>query len=295
MSQDPPIILDVGYEAFATAVIERSMTLPVLVDFWAEWCGPCKALTPILQKLVAEYAGKLVLAKVDTDVEKELAQAFGVQSLPTVKLIIEGKLADEFSGALPEAELRTFLEKHLGAPGLASAEGDEVAPLKAARAALEAGDLAGARGHLAAVDGDSAGDAEARTLSARLELEAGNEELAKQILDGLSEADAAGVEARALSARLALGSISNEELEQLEQAHEAASEDQAARIAYARGLAQAGHFGEALEHLIECVRADRGFDEEAARKAMVAVFDVLGPDDEMAHDYRRQLQMAMFV
>ena len=295
MSQDPPLILDVGYEAFASAVIERSMTVPVLVDFWAGWCGPCKALTPVLQKLVAEYAGKLVLAKVDTDAEAELAQAFGVQSLPTVKLIIEGKLADEFSGALPEAELRTFLEKHLGPPDPASPEGDEAAPLAAARAALEAGDLAAARGHLAAVEGDSAQDAEARILSARLELDAGNGELAQQILDGLSEADAGSVEARALSARLTLGSIADEQLQELEQAHEAAPADQRARIAYGRGLAQAGHFGEALEHLIECVRVDRGFDGEAARKSMVSIFDVLGPEDEMAHDYRRQLQMAMFV
>ena len=115
MSTVPPTVIDVTAESFAPDVIERSTEVPVLVDFWAPWCGPCKTLTPMLESLAEEYAGQFVLAKVNIDDEAPLAQAFGIQSVPTVLLVSEGRQVDGFQGALPEQALRAFLERHVGA------------------------------------------------------------------------------------------------------------------------------------------------------------------------------------
>jgi len=139
-------MIDITTENFETEVIQASMSVPVLVDFWAPWCGPCKALGPILEKLETEYDGRFVLAKINSDEQQELAGAFGIRSIPTCVLMIGGKPADGFMGALPEGKLREFLDKHIPADGQAHAVMDEPETPDP----LETGDVAGALARMAA-------------------------------------------------------------------------------------------------------------------------------------------------
>ncbi|QDU67827.1 thioredoxin [Engelhardtia mirabilis] len=285
MPSASPHVVDVGVSNFALEVVERSKTVPVLVDFWAEWCGPCKTLGPILENLAVELNGAFVLAKVDTEKEQELAAAFQVQSIPTVVLVIDGRPADGFVGALPEAEIRRFLEPHVG---------PVEDPLEPARAALEAGDAAGAVAMLEGLFADRPDDDEVKLLLARAALEAGDSARAIGLLDALPPSVAEGAEARALRARLALAQEQAVDLTALAAAAQN-EKDLDARIAYGRALASVGRVEEGLDLLLETIEIDREYNEQAARRAMVEVLDSLGSSSDLAHSYRRRLQMAMYV
>jgi putative thioredoxin len=286
MSPTAPRIVDVSSANFAAEVVERSKQVPVLVDFWATWCGPCRTLGPILERLANESAGAFVLAKLDTDREPDLAAAFGIQSLPTVMLLKGGRPVDGFVGALPEAEIRRFLAPHL------TPVRD---PLAEARELLEQGQVAEAAALLEGLYSERPQDDTVKLLLARASVMQGDTTRALGLLEVLGPSTVDGAEARALRAQIALGQRDTEGLAQLAAAAAAAPADLAARIRYGRALAAAGRTEEGLEELLATLEVDREFDGQAARRAVVEVLDALGPASEVAHDYRRRLQTAMYV
>ncbi|WP_419186435.1 tetratricopeptide repeat protein [Rohdeia mirabilis] len=286
---------------FMQVAIEASHAAPVLVDFWATWCGPCKALGPILEKLAIEFDGAFTLVKIDTDVEQQLAASLGIQSLPTCKLVIGGQLVDEFSGALPEAELRRFLAHH----GIGAGPVEDVA-LTSAKRALEQGDLDGAErclregaARLAGETGPSAAESagDVGLMLSAVVAERGDTAGALAILDELAPSVQESERGRALRAKLHLGAerADDSELAALVAAVEAAPDDLAARVTLGRALAAAGRHAEALRMLMDTIHVDRTFGEGSARVAMLEVFDALGADSDLVHEYRRELQTALFV
>lgn len=287
MTAPTPHILDMGAANYAD-VLDRSRQVPVLVDFWAEWCGPCKALGPLLEKVVGEYDGKLLLAKVDIDVEGQLAGMFGIQSVPTVILVVDGRPVDGFAGALPEAELRRFLEAHLG-----SASGAD--PLALAREALEAGRAAEALELLEGIYSERPDDDQVKLLLARAAAEAGDRARSSAVLDALGPVAADGAEARALRAQLALAAADTGDLAEIEARVAADPSDLGARIELGRAQVAAGMTEQGLETILATLEVDRDHDSQAARRAMVEILDALGPDSDLAHDFRRRLQVAMYV
>ncbi len=267
---------------FDEAVIRASAQHPVLVDFWAPWCAPCRALAPILERLAAEFGGRFTLAKLNSDDEPELAARYGVRGIPNCKLFVDGKVTDEFTGALPESALRDFLAGALPSPA---------APLVAAAMALLAGnDAPGALGKLdeaSAVDPDDEDmlltraeallalnrAAEATAVVARLS--------ARQTRD---ERRLAG-----LTARAALAGDADADLAALARKAAGTPVDCAAKLDYARALAAAGDYEDALSELLTIVRTDRKFGDDIGRRTMLTVFEALPGDSDLVRRYRREL------
>jgi putative thioredoxin len=282
-------IVDVDAAAFATAVVERSRSVPVVLDFWATWCGPCKTLGPLLEKLANEEPGRFVLAKVDIDKSPELAQAFRITSVPTVLAVVNGRPLDGFQGALPEADLRRFLE------GVAPSRTAQQTDLQAqARELEEAGDLDGAIGLLQEELLHDAPDPGARTQLARLFVERGELDAAKSLLDGLPDEESRSAAARALRSRIAFLEGAGD-LDELRRAVERAPESAAARLELGKGLVAVESWASGLEQLLESLRRDPGLEGGAARKKMLEVFELLGLDDPVANEYRFKLSLELFA
>jgi putative thioredoxin len=286
-----PHVIEVTDRDFEEAVVRRSQEVPVLVDFWAPWCGPCQILGPMLKKLAEEYGGRFVLASVNTDENPALAQAFRIQSIPTVHLVKDGKIEDGFTGALPESQLRDFLSRHVGSPEAGDA-GDAGADGSAAKARslLEAGRAEEAWTLVEALLAETPEDPKLRLLEARVALARGDAEAAGRALDAIPEdAEDEKREGERLRGALAFHAACGEG----EAAHRASLEkdpgDVAARYALGCCLAAAGRYEEALEALLEVVKRDKTFEDGAARKAMVAVFGLLGPGNDLAGRFRKQL------
>ncbi len=282
----------VGRRNFDDVVIKGSAKAPVLVDFWAAWCAPCRALAPVLDKLAAEFDGRMTLAKLDTDAEPELAARYGIRGIPNCKLFIDGDVADEFTGALPEPAVRQFLQKSLPSP---------VAKLVAeAERRLAARDAVGALAELDeafAIDRD-----DEAALLARLEamLMLGRTAEAAAIIGELespqrARARSAANDARlaALKARVALASGARGDLAALAEAAARSPSSSAARVEYADALAAKGNYERALAELLAVVQSDRAFDDDAARKRMLRIFEALGGDDDVVRRYRRELAAAL--
>jgi putative thioredoxin len=282
------LAVDVGRHNFDEVVIGGSRTRPVLVDFWAPWCAPCRALAPVLEKLAAEFAGRFALVKLNTDEEPELATRYGIRGIPDVKVFSDGKVVDQFTGALPERTLREFIGRILPSPA---------APLVAAAAArLAAGDAAGALATLdeaLALDPDDEavilGRAEALLALGRHEIAA----VALAALDDPRRAVARPVrdERRlaALKARAALGPAAGADLAALATAAAREPVDCAAKLAYADALAGTGDYERALPELLAIAAADRSFDDDVGRRRMLTIFDALGSDSDLVRRYRREL------
>ncbi len=282
MSEAPYKIVATA-DNFHSAVLEASFERPVLVDFWAPWCGPCRVLMPMLDGIADDYGGRMILAKVNTDEQQELAAQFAIRSIPTVMLFRNGKPVEQFVGVQPESAVRALLDRHAGAaqPGVA----DE------ARMLARRGDLAGARRLIERALESSPEDSHLLGELAALQLEARDAQSAEATLARL-EAVAPGDERlgrlRALQAFVS-AATAQPDAAALRRRLEQDGGDHEARHALAAHHALAGDFGTALAEWLELLRRDRRYGEDLARRSLLMAFDLLGPDDELVARYRRRM------
>ena len=279
-------ILDVGDRDFEREVIERSRQVPVVVDCWAPWCAPCRALGPVLERLALEHAGAFVLAKVNVDEAPAVAQALRVQSIPAVKAFRDGAIVGEFVGAQPESALREFLARVL------PSEADRLARQGEERSA--AGDAAGAEGDFTAALAEDARHPRALLGLARLYAASGREPRALTLLDRVPPSGPVARDAERLAAELRTRVDATGDETTLRARVAANLADLDARLQLGRVLAARRKYDDALAELLEVVRRDPRFADEAARKAMLDVFEVLGPRHELTDRYRRELSSALF-
>jgi putative thioredoxin len=289
------VIKDSGLESFAADVLEASMTVPVIVDFWAPWCGPCKQLGPMLERLVTEANGAVRLVKVNIDENPEIAQQLRIQSIPTVYAFKQGQPVDGFMGAVPESQLRQFIEGLSGPlPAGGEQEGEDL--LSMAAEALSAHDLSRAAQLFGQVLQADPGNPKAVAGLARCYLESGDIERAKQTLklvrpDGSSDESYRAVEAElSLKERAAAAG----DLEGLRARIAADPADLDARFDLALVLDGKGARQEAMDQLLEIVRRDRKWKEDTARQHLLTLFDAMGPADPRTLAGRRRLSSILF-
>lgn len=291
---DSPFISDVTRTDFASQVLEKSRQIPVLVDFWAAWCGPCQMLMPVLARVAEDYRGRFHLAKVNTDAERELATQYGIRSLPTVKLFRDGAVVDEFLGVQPESSIRQLIDRHLPRPADATIE--------RALAAAQAGRTDEALALFRSAAADDPGYDRPKIELARLLLTlppdsdvATRIAESEQLLDSLppvkrSDADVIGLRTRIDFLRIVESAPPLPELERRVAANPA---DPHARYQLSAHKALAGDYEPAMEHLLEMVRRDRRYGDDAGRKTLVGLFTLLGNGNPLVTKYRGLLSRAL--
>jgi len=275
--------IDVDQDSFQREVLDESRSRPVVVDFWAPWCGPCRVLKPVLEKLAAEYDGRFLLAKVNSDENPELSSRFAVRSIPSVKVFVDGVVADEFMGALPESSIREFIDRLLPTRG-------ELLRREAI-AAISAGRLEEGIETLREVLSLEPRNDLARINLCEALLQADQPDEARITLDALGPLAARdpALARRLAAARLSLSASGAEDEAALQARLESNAADHEARLTLARLLIAGGRHEAGLEHLIELVRRDRRFGDDAGRREMLQTFDLLGSGDPLVSRYRRLL------
>jgi putative thioredoxin len=284
---DTPYIHTVTRDTFQKQVIEASQTVPVLVDFWADWCGPCHMQMPVLVKLVGEYAGKFQLAKVNTDTERRLAQEHGIRSLPTMRLYKNGQVVEEILGAQTESTLRALLDPHI-----------ERASDKLRLAALDAHRQGRTEEALVMLRKAQEADPEnyrVQLALAGLQLDAGRLSEAESLLEALPWEVREAAEARKLRTLLDFSRIARDAapIAELEQELRNHPRDSQTRHRLAARYVLTGRLQEAMDELLFIIQNDRAFEDDAARKGLLAVFNLLNGEDELVKTYRRKLSAAM--
>lgn len=280
---ESPNVFDVTLETFQEQVVDASNEVPVVLDVWADWCEPCKQLMPILEKLVAEYQGAFRLARLNADEQQQLAAHLGVRSLPTVKIVKEGKLVDEFNGALPEKQVRQVLDRHVEKPA-------EPVTVQARRL-WDEDRLDEALALLTRANREDPDDMEVLVDIAQLKAETGDLEGAREIFDALPPEERMQSHAKQLAARLRfLEQAGNLPLEaELRKRLEADSSDLEAKYLLALQRVLKRDNGGAMELLLEVLQKDRTYRDGGARATLVELFDLLGNEDPDVKVYRRKL------
>jgi putative thioredoxin len=287
-------VKDVTTASFKADVIAESARHPVLVDFWAPWCGPCKQLGPVLEKAVADAKGKVTLVKMNIDEHPQIAGQLGIQSIPAVIAFERGQPVDGFMGALPESQVRGFIERLVGPLG---AEAEEL--LTQAEAAAAQGDLAGAASLYARILAEDETNPKAIAGLAKLHVEAGDIDQAKAVLS-MAEAPPLGKEQNpAIAAAWAAVHVAEQaaavgDLAPLEKALEENPDNHQARLDLALALSAEGKRDEAADALLAIIKRDRTWNDEAARKQLLQFFEAWGLMDPAAVTARRKLSAILF-
>lgn len=286
---DSEHIIALDESNFVDVVVEGSAERPVLVDFWADWCGPCKTLMPILEKLAVEYDGAFTLAKLDTEAHPGIAQQLGIRSLPTVKLFKDRQLVDEFMGALPESDVRKFLDNHVEPVAPSEPSGDD--RVESAMGLYEQGSVEQATALLKELQAEDPTNTEVLLSLGQISVGTGEFDTAESCLNVLSEEARESTAGRRLAAMLRLARQQGTEPVDVPALKQALAEDESnsdARFKLAMHTAMTGDVQSALDELLVILQKDRAYNDGAAQKSMLALFDVLG-DDPLAGQYRRKM------
>ena len=289
----PPgdIIKDATDASFMADVVEASRDQPVIVDFWAPWCGPCRQLGPALEKAVTAAKGKVKLVKVDIDKNPAYAGQLRVQSIPAVFAFVDGKPVDGFMGALPDSQVRDFVDKLAKAAKSGASPIDEMLTL--AKESLELGDMGGAAQAYAQVLQTDPQNVKALGGLAKVYMASGDAERAGEVL-AMAPPDAKDADLDSVRAALALAAEAPSETAEFEQRLAADPDDHEARFELAKALAGGHKLAEAADHLLTIIEKDRAWNDEAARKQLLTVFEAAGQMSEIARNGRRRLSAILF-
>ena len=280
---ESPYIHNVGMQEFQQLVLDNSFKQPVLVDFWADWCEPCKTIMPMLAKLAEEYGGKFHLAKVNTEEQQELAAHFQIKSLPTMKLFVNGQPVDERMGALPESEIRAFIDQFI------TSESDEL--ITAAKVASQEGRAEDATQLMNEALAKDPTNVDLKIDIAQLVMAQGDSDAALALLDGLDNEGQNKDAAIKLRAEITMANqLKNlPPIEEVEQKLAANPDDLGALIDKANYLAAQSEYEQAMECLLKVMTLDRSYEEDAGRNGLIALFDMLGGEHPGVQKYRRKM------
>jgi putative thioredoxin len=286
------LIKDGTDATFIADVVEASKTTPVIVDFWATWCGPCRQLGPSLEKAVAAAKGAVKLVKIDIDKNPAFAGQLRVQSIPAVFAFVDGRPVDGFMGALPDSQVKQFVDR-LAKQGGGEAGSPVDGLLEMARESLELGDLGGASQAFAEVLRADPQNVKALAGLAKVYVASGDADRAREIL-GMVPEGAKDPELDSVRAAMALAEAGASETAEFEQRLASDPDDHEARLELAKALAGRGEMEAAVDHLLSIVERDREWNEQAARKQLLTIFEAAGPTSEVAKQGRRRLSAILF-